>query len=215
MSACTTGLAAMLLAAPLATHGLEVRPAGDGIHVHVGKRGLFAAFAHDHDFEVTSWRGTAEIPDGDPARARLELVLDASSLHDREGGLSASDRRKVDAQAAGPGVLDAAGHPEITFRSERIGLQGGGGRGAARGTIHGALTLRGRTRPVDASFEAERDGDAWHVRGSARFRQSDFGIEPFRGVGGTVGVKDEVEVTFAVTIQPGAGGASAAGPPPP
>ena len=66
------------------------------------------------------------------------------------------------------------------------------------------LTLRGQTRPVDAAFEAARDGDGWSVRGQARFKQSEFGIAPFSTFGGTVGVKDEVEVTFHLALRAGA-----------
>ncbi len=192
---------------------LEALPADGGIRVHVAKRGLFSGLAHDHDFEVTRWHGSARIPGGDLGRASLELILEADSLRDREEGLSGDDRRKVDAQAAGPGVLDAARQPEITYRSDRITIEGAGPQpGPALGTIHGWLGLRGRTLPVDATFEAEHDARTWRVRGRARFRQSQFGIQPFSGFGGTVGVKDEVEVTFALTLQAGApAGAGAAG----
>ncbi len=198
-----TVLAAAALSAALAADAgrLEAVPAGPGIRIHVAKRGAFAMFAHDHDFEVTRWSGSARIPDGDPARASVELVLEAGSLQDRERGLSEGDRRKVDAQAAGPEVLDAAHAPEITYRSERVTLSASAG-GPVKGTIHGELTLRGRTNPVDASFEATRDGDGWAVHGSARFKQSAFGIKPFSGFGGTVGVKDEVEVTFELAVRP-------------
>lgn len=191
-------------ATPPAAGRFEALPTDDGIRVHVSKRGLFSAFAHDHDFEVTRWRGSAAIPDGDPGRASLELVLQADSLRDREKGLSSGDRGTVEAQAAGPEILDAAHAAEITYRSERVSLDERGARGPVRGTIHGQLTLRGRTRPVDATFEAQREAsDAWRVHGRARFRQSEFGIKPFSGAGGTVGVKDEVEVTFAIALQPG------------
>ncbi len=197
---------AILAAAALSAAGsprLEAVPAGPGIRIHVAKRGAFAMFAHDHDFEVTRWSATAEIPDGDPARASLELVLDAGSLHDRESKLSEADRRKVDAQAAGPDVLDAAHAPEIVYRSEHVTVDAGGGAGApVRGTIHGRLTLRGETRPVDVAFEATRAGAAWSVRGRARFTQSQFGLKPFSGFGGTVGVKDEVELTFELELWP-------------
>jgi polyisoprenoid-binding protein YceI len=185
----------------------EALPAADGIRVHVAKSGLFSAFAHDHDFEVTRWHGTAEIPDRDPGRASVELILEADSLRDREKGLSSGDRRKVESQAAGPEALDAASAPEITYRAERVSLdsRAGADTGPVRGTLHGQLTLRSRTRPVDATFEAERAADTWRVRGRARFKQSEFGIRPFSGYGGTVSVKDEVDVTFALTLQPGAG----------
>jgi hypothetical protein len=78
----------------------------------------------------------------------------------------------------------------------------GGRRRSSSPTPAWGWTLHGQTRPVDASYRAERDGDGWRVKGKARFRQSDFGMKPFTGAGGTVGVKDEIEVTFTVTLRP-------------
>jgi polyisoprenoid-binding protein YceI len=129
-------------------------------------------------------------------------VLAADSLRDRQTALSDADRRKVDGQAAGPDGLDAAGHPEVAYRSTGVTLDGGAGEGvaSARGTLHGELSLRGRTRPVDVAFEAERGPGGWRVRGRARLKQSDFGIEPFSGFAGTIGVKDEVEIELAILL---------------
>lgn len=190
--------------APGATLHLDAVPAGDGVRVKVAKQGLFSAFAHDHDFEVTRWRGTVELPAGDPARATVELVFAADSLRDREKGLSEGDRHKVEGQAAGPAVLDAGRFPEITFRADRADVDpGSAADGHLRGVLHGLLTLHGVTRPVEARFEATREGEAWHARGEARLRQSEFGIKPFSGAGGTVGVKDELEVKFDLTLRPG------------
>jgi polyisoprenoid-binding protein YceI len=194
-------LAALAAAPPAVTGRLEAGPGSGGVHVRVEKRGVFSAFAHDHDFEVTRWRATAEVPDGDPARASVEVVIDAGSLRDRAKGLSEEDRRKVDAQAAGPDVLDARRTPEITWRSERLTLDPSAADAPLSGTLHGVLTARGRTRPVDARFEARREGEALLVRGRARFRQSEFGIRPFSGFGGTVGVKDAVEVSFTLELR--------------
>ena len=208
-------LIAMTAATSTADGRLQVVPAGDGIRVHVAKRGLFSAFAHDHDFEVTRWQGTAEIPDGDPRRASVELVLDADSLRDREKGLSDSDRREVEERTAGPEILDAAHHPEIAYRSDgmTLGAPSAAESGRLHGTLHGRLTVRGQTRPVDATLDAERVPEGWRANGSARFSQSDFGIRPFSGAGGTVGVKDEVEVTFSLALR--AGAAAPPGVPPP
>jgi len=180
----------------------EALPTGSRIAVNVFKKGIFSSFAHDHEFEVTRWRATADIPDGDPASASIEVVLSASSLRDRQRGLSEKDRRKVDAQAAGPGVLDAENHPQIEFRSQRVELEPAPERrDQLRGTLHGTLTLRGRAVPTDVAFEAERDSDAWRVRGSTRVNQSAFGIEPFSGFGGTVGVKDQLVIEFALMLR--------------
>jgi polyisoprenoid-binding protein YceI len=189
---------------------LEASPADAGLRIHVHKRGLFSAFAHDHDFEVTRWQAFVDRPAADPARAALTLTAAADSLRDREHGLSDGDRAKVEAQAAGPGVLDAAASPEIVYRVEDLAFPGEAEGAPLRGAVHGQLTLRGRTRPVDATYEAQRQGDGWRVKGTARFRQSDFGIKPFSGAGGTVGVKDEVDVTFALALRPAGGKSHAA-----
>jgi len=199
-------VASVAWATAAAAPGLEAVPEEGGVHVRVEKRGLFSAFAHDHDFEVTRWHGTADVPGDDPARATLELFLDAASLRDREKGLSAGDREKVEKQTAGPEVLDAAHAPEIVYRAAGATLEparAGAGADTVRGTLHGKLTLHGETHPVDATFEARRDGGAWHVHGKARFRQSEFGMKPFTGAGGTVGVKDEVEVVFTIGLRAG------------
>jgi polyisoprenoid-binding protein YceI len=182
----------------------EALPADSRIVVHVYKKGVFSAFAHDHEFEVTQWRATADVPDGDPASTTVEVILSASSLRDRQQRLSESDRRKVDGQAAGPEVLDAEHHPQIEFRSQHVALEppSDDRRGLVRGKLLGTLTVRGREVPTEVAFEATRDSDAWRVRGRARVKQSRLGIEPFSGFGGTVGVKDELEIELALLLRP-------------
>jgi polyisoprenoid-binding protein YceI len=104
----------------------------------------------------------------------------------------------VNAQAAGPEVLDAARFPEIRLAPGPAGearlRRAADGR--LEGDMPGALSLHGRSRSVTVPVQAAREGGAWRVRGSVRFLQSDFGIEPYSGFLGTVGVQDEVEVTF-------------------
>lgn len=184
------------------TEHLEARPADGRIVVNVYKAGLFSAFAHDHHFEVSEWRATAAVPEGDPSATSVDVVLSAGSLRDTQRGLSDGDRRKIDAQAAGPNVLDASHHPRIEFRSERIQLTPSPGDATthARGTIHGVLTLRGRSVLTNVRFDAEQASGAWRVRGTARVKQSDFGIKPFSGFGGTVRVKDEMSVEISLTL---------------
>lgn len=205
LALATLALAAVLPRAQGA--GWEALPSSGRIVVNVEKTGLFSGFAHDHHFEVTEWRARADIPDGDPAGAAVEVVLSAGSLRDRQTSLSERDRRKVDAQAAGPDVLDAEHHPRIEFRAEHVKLEPAAGevKGRATGTARGTLTLRGRERPVEIALEAERERDGWRVRGHTRVKQSDFGIRPFRGFGGTVGVKDELEIELDLTLHPSAG----------
>jgi polyisoprenoid-binding protein YceI len=180
----------------------EAAPGDDSrVVVHVRKKGVFSAFAHDHHFEVTRWKATASMPDRTPASTSVEVVLFADSLRDRQEALSEGDRRKVNAQAAGPEVLDAEHHPRIEFRAERLELAPGGGADHLRAALPGTLTLRGRSAPVTVDVEAENASGTWRVHGSARVKQSAFGIKPFRAVGGGVGVKDEIEIELSLALR--------------
>ncbi|HEY6098506.1 MAG TPA: YceI family protein [Anaeromyxobacter sp.] len=196
-------VAAAVIATVARAEVWEAAPAEDSrIVVHAYKKGFFAAFAHDHHFEVTQWRVTANVPERGLASSSIEAVLSAASLRDRQERLSEADRRKVDGQAAGPEVLDAEHHPRIEFRSERFELEPGGGAEHLRGAVRGTLTLRGRTGPATVNVEAERAQGVWRVRGDARVNQSSFGIRPFSGFGGTVGVKDELVIELSLTLRP-------------
>jgi polyisoprenoid-binding protein YceI len=108
----------------------------------------------------------------------------------------------VNAQAAGPEVLDADHHPRVEFRSERFDVEPGGGPDHVRGALHGTLTMRGRSVPAVANVDAERGPGVWRIRGEARVKQSAFGIKPFSGFAGTVAVKDELKIEFALTLRP-------------
>jgi polyisoprenoid-binding protein YceI len=175
------------------------------IVVNVLKSGLFSGFAHDHHFEVTAWEANAEVPQGAPATATVEVAADAGSLRDRQESLSDKDRQKVEAQAAGQEVLDAQHHPRVEYRSGRFEAAPGASADHVRGTLHGTLTLRGRSAPLDLAIEAQREGGEWRVTGSGRVKQSAFGIKPFSGFGGTVSVKDELRIELAVKLRPGGG----------
>lgn len=191
-------------AGPATAEDLEAAPGPDSrVVVHVHKRGLFSGFAHDHHFEVGAWRASARVPGQDDLRdTTVTVVLEAGSLHDRQERLSEADRRKVDAQAAGPEVLDAEHHPRIEFRAGHLELgPGDGGADHLRGVLHGTLALRGTSAPADVTVEADRVPAGWRIRGHAKVRQSAFGIRPFSGFGGTVGVKDEVEIELVLALQ--------------
>ncbi|GAB4286088.1 MAG: YceI family protein [Roseovarius sp.] len=79
------------------------------------------------------------------AASRIEVVLDARGA--RAGFFLATDAIR------GPGILDAAHHPEIRFRSTDI-------RGTPRAaTVAGELTMRGVTRPITLEARLYRQPD--------------------------------------------------------
>jgi hypothetical protein len=71
------------------------------------------------DFAATRWRATANVPERDPASATTALVVEADSLRNRQTNLFEENRRNVDPQAAGLGVLDAASGSRATEFTDR------------------------------------------------------------------------------------------------
>jgi len=174
------------------------------IVVHVYKKGLLSGMAHDHHFGVGNFRVTATLDETPPSRARFEVIIAADSLRDGQPDLSPEDRAKVDGQSAGAGVLDAHRFPEIRFAPEEPAdaVLSVKPDGSIEGSLAGTLSLHGQQHPLAVPVQAKREGEGWRVRGSVRFKQSDFGIEPYSGFLGTVAVHDEIQVEFDLVLEP-------------
>src|SRR6476620_312151 len=151
------------------------------IAIHVGKSGVFAGFAHDHDIAAPITSGSVNTS----APFSVELRVDARKLRVRDADASEKDRNEIQTMMLGPEVLDSEHHQEIVFTSRTVEPMGEG-----HWTVRGELTLHGQTKPVTADG-SEKSG---HDTGRATVKQTDFGIKPVKVAGGTVKVKDEVRV---------------------
>ncbi len=155
------------------------------VTVHVFKAGLFSALGHEHEVRAPIASGTVEVSQADP---KVELAFHARQLQALDPDLKPSDRAEVQATMLGPKVLDAERFPEIRFRSTRVTRDGAGWR------VDGELTLRGQTRRLTLGV-TEAGG---RYLGSVKLKQRDFGITPVTVAGGTVKVKDELQLEFAI-----------------
>ncbi len=171
--------------------------------VHVYRKGLLSGMAHDHHFHVGEFRATAVLDPAGPDLGPFEVVADAGSLRDRQPDLTPDERARVDAQAAGDDVLDAHRFPEVRLVPARAGLTRLRSEpdGSLAGELAAKLVLHGKERAVTVPIAASREGGSWRARGTFRFRQSDFGIEPYSGFLGMVAVHDEVQVDFDVRLE--------------
>ena len=94
--------------------------------------------------------------------------------------------------------FDAAAHPEITFRSQRVAVNGQDLK------VHGTLTMRGVTRPVvleGRSIGRTRDGQGRERIGfeaETRINRFDFGVNWNNLVEGSAVVGDEVTISMVV-----------------
>jgi hypothetical protein len=176
------------MALPPGTH--RFGPDNASLQVRTYREGVAAKAGHDLIIDVTRWSATVEVGD-EPTAWRIELNADPRSLQVREGvggvmPLSDKDRREIDKK------IDAkilGGHP-IRFRSSGVRLLEAGQRLA----VEGELSMAGSTGPLTAHVDV---ADPGAVAATITLMQSDWGIKPYRGLMGTLKVRDEVEIAIA------------------
>jgi polyisoprenoid-binding protein YceI len=184
------GLAALGCVTWAAGTGTEPRAidsAHSSLKVRVLKSGVFSAFAHNHEVEAPIASGeVTEV--GNPS---VELRVDARKMKVLDPEASADTRAQVQKTMLGPQVLDTEHFPEIHFRSTEVEA-----KGTDHWQVHGTLDLHGQSHPVTVDVSL-KDGV---YRGTAALKQTEFGIKPVTVAGGTVKVKDEVKVEFAIAL---------------
>lgn len=153
--------------------------------VRVFKSGMFSAFAHDHEIQAPIDGGEIN----SSANRSVQLRIDARKMRVLDPEISASSRADIQNTMEGAEVLDVEHFPKISYDSTGITKTGDG-----HWEVRGNLNLHGRSKAV-VVMVALQNG---HYRGSASFRQSQFGITPIRIAAGTVKVKDEVKIEFDI-----------------
>lgn len=156
------------------------------ITIHAFKSGVFSALGHDHDISAPISTGNV-----DATARHVEFRIKSSALRVLDPKASEKDRAEIQKTMLGPEVLDSEKYPEIVFRST-----GAESAGADSWTVRGTLTLHGQSRPVTVQVR-HQDG---RYAGSARLKQTDFGITPVKVAGGTIRVKDEVRIEFEIQL---------------
>lgn len=178
-----SGLIGLLLAAQ--SQGKAVPKAQQSaITIHVFKSGLFSGFAHDHI--VVAPISHAAI---DPAHLTAEVTVVTGEMKVTDPDVSDKDRAEIQSTMLGPKVLDQEKYPEIHFKSSRIEKTG-----SENYRVAGTLSLHGAKKEI--TFQVI--GGPEHFHGATKLKQSDFGIKPISLGGGTVKVKDQLELELDV-----------------
>lgn len=155
--------------------------------IRVFKSGLFSGFAHNHEIAAPLSSGIV-----DPAALSVEVHFDARKLTVLDPDVSAGDRAKVQETMLSDKVLDASHFTEIVFRSRSVKPSGENAY-----TVEGDLTLHGGTQPLTLPVSLANG----HYKGSVKLKQTDFGITPITLFGGSVKVKDVIEISFDIVPQ--------------
>ena len=162
----------------------QTTPGYSTISIHVHKSGLFSAMGHNH--EISAPVAQADI---DAKAMSAAIVVNAADLKVVDTELSDKDRASVQQTMLGPKVLNAEKFPEIRFRSSKIEQTS-----PEHFRVTGSLELHGSKK--DITFEMA--GGPREYKGITKLKQTDFGIEPVSAGGGTVKVKDEIELEMDI-----------------
>jgi|SRR5699024_2449856 len=135
--------------------------------------------------------GQITTTEGDPARSTVQATIEMASVNTRN--------EQRDAHLRSQEIFHAEAHPQMTFTSTAVSVDGDDHR------IDGDLTINGVTRPVslDAEFLGV-DTDAYGavrlgVEATTRISKSDFGVDfnvPLEGDKLLLG--DRVDVTLTI-----------------
>ncbi len=181
----------LVLGLMIATTAIAQPAAIDTTHstvtVRVYKTGLFSGLAHNHIVKAPIASGTV-----DAATRTVSLSFNAVDLRiaDTEG--SESEHQEIESTMKGPKVLAVEKFPVISFASKRVEMVD-----SRTYRVVGELKLHGAAREITVPVSFS-DGT---YKGSVNLKQTDFGITPIKIAGGTVRVKDEIEISFEIHLR--------------
>jgi polyisoprenoid-binding protein YceI len=178
------GLLVLALAAVADGQVVDVDTGRSILTIKVDKTGFFSAFAHNHIIRAPIASGHL-----DADKRVVTLTFSAKDMKVLDPGVKASEIAEIDQTMKSDKVLDVQRYPEIRFVSTAVTPQDGG-----RYQVRGDLTLHGVTKPVELAVTLA-DG---RYKGSVKLKQTDYGITPVSIAGGTVKVKDVIEIGFEI-----------------
>lgn len=104
----------------------------------------------------------------------------------------------------GPRVLDATRFAEVRFRSRSVSgraTPASSGRTAYQLQVAGELSIHGVTRQITLPMTVTLDGGTLTSNGRATILQDQFGLTPVTAAGGTVRVRNEIEIDFEIIAE--------------
>jgi len=193
--ASATGLDAYRGAAAAGAAVYAIDPGASLVAVTVRRGGLMARLGHDHVVASHTLTGYAAPGMG---RADVSFRVDQLTVDEppllRDAGIAmlpspdaVEGTRK---NMLGP-VLDAERYPVVTLHAEL----------PADGRLRVAVTLHGTTRGLEMPAAVRVDAAQVTASGTARLKQTDFGITPFSVGAGLLSVQDELEVRFDIVAR--------------
>ncbi|HYK70049.1 MAG TPA: YceI family protein [Streptosporangiaceae bacterium] len=165
------------------------------ITLRTSRDGLAAQAGHDLTIHIARWSGELVIgADFAPVSLDARVELDSLVVRAGTGGIKPlTDRDRREILGTARKVLSTDRHPVATFTADGFSPTADGG------TIEGALTLAGQSRPL--RLEVRQIGPDRYLA-TTTVRQTSFGIKPYSGFLGALKVSDDVAVEAEVGLTP-------------
>jgi len=173
-----------------------VDPGASLVSVTVRRAGLMARLGHDH--VVASHTLAGYVAPG-AGRADVSFRADQMTVDEPQLLRDAAIVTQPSPQAVegtrknmlGP-VLEAQRYPMVTLHAQRL----------ADSRLRVAVTLHGATRWLELPAAIQVNAAQVSASGTARLKQTDFGITPFSIGGGLLSVQDELELRYHIVARP-------------
>jgi len=172
-----------------------VDPHASLVAVTVRRAGLMARLGHDH---VVASHTLAGFVAPDAGSADVSFRIDQMTVDEPQLLRDAGIDKQPSPQAVegtrtnmlGP-VLEAQRYPMVTLHAQQ----------QADKQLRVAVTLHGATRSLALPATVRVDAAQVIASGTARLKQTDFGITPFSVGGGLLSVQDELEVRYHIVAR--------------
>lgn len=183
---------------PATRTAYSIDPQQSKIEIQVAKDGFLKAFGHDHLVSATQYSGEVQFDSAKVEESSIVFTVETAGLKVIDPGESEKDRNDVQTTMLSKEVLDAAQYPQIKFSSSSVKSKPGS-NGSLDLQVEGTLLLHGTAKPltVPVTLRVSSDGSLI-ADAEVSLLQSDFGITPYKAVGGTVRVKDKLKLTFHI-----------------
>lgn len=172
------------------------------LFVKVFKTGIASVLADNHLVEALNFDGEIIFDKNNPNSSSIKLRMYTKSLsaddpdirkkHGLEV-LSTDDVKEINKHMLGADQLNVEKYPEISFQSHHVKYVDSAGY-----EIIGIFNLHGVTHEVKFIAHITLDGNKLFSSGILRFKQSEYGIEPYSIALGTIKNKDEIELNFSI-----------------
>jgi polyisoprenoid-binding protein YceI len=176
----------------------EINPVLSRFTLKVHATGMFSAFGHSPTIVARDFSGQVTLADDRSGTTAMELRTKAASLTVADD-VKEADRLEIE-RLMRKDVLEVDRYPEITFTSTEV-TGAAAGTGSFRVTIKGTLALHGVSHPQQLDAQVNVMGDRLTANGQSKVRQSDYGIKPVSIAGGTLKLKDEIDLSFDIVAR--------------